>query len=148
MAVALQSSKHPVADPGDAIEYCYQQGWTDGLPVVPPTEDRVRPFLDAMGLAPEAVEGTWDYRLIEEVAGAAIPSHPDWVIRTGREQAETIMEEARAQAYHHAADWLAKAREAYRVADREDEWRTYLEERITRHQRKYKLRPMLEALRR
>jgi uncharacterized Zn finger protein len=95
-----------------------------------------------------AVEGTWDYRLLEEVAGAAIPSHPDWVIRTGREQAETIMEEARAQAYHHAADWLAKAREAYRVAGREDEWRAYLAEQIARHQRKYKLRPMLEALRR
>jgi uncharacterized Zn finger protein len=96
----------------------------------------------------EAVEGTWDYRLLEEVAGAAIPSHPDWVIRTGREQAETIMDEARAQAYHHAADWLAKAREAYRAAGREDEWRDYLEAQIARHQRKYKLRPMLEALRR
>jgi len=25
----------------DAVEFCYAQGWTDGLPVVPPTEDRV-----------------------------------------------------------------------------------------------------------
>jgi len=23
------------------VEFCYAQGWTDGLPVVPPTEDRV-----------------------------------------------------------------------------------------------------------
>jgi len=25
----------------DTVEFCYAQGWTDGLPVVPPTEDRV-----------------------------------------------------------------------------------------------------------
>ena len=30
-----------------AIEFCYEQGWTDGLPVVPPSEDRVRDFLAA-----------------------------------------------------------------------------------------------------
>ena len=23
-----------------AIDYCYEQGWTDGLPVVPPAIDR------------------------------------------------------------------------------------------------------------
>src|SRR5262249_42713559 len=33
-----------VADPWDAIEACYAEGWTDGLPVVPPTE----PLVDAM----------------------------------------------------------------------------------------------------
>src|SRR4029450_13057178 len=27
-----------VADPWAAIEACYAKGWTDGLPVVPPTE--------------------------------------------------------------------------------------------------------------
>jgi hypothetical protein len=30
---------------------------------------------------------------------------------------------------------------------REEEWRTYLSELLDRHQRKYKLVPMLEALR-
>ena len=30
----------------DAIELCYQKGWTDGLPVIPPTQDRVLEFLD------------------------------------------------------------------------------------------------------
>ena len=28
-----------------AIDYCYEQGWTDGLPVVPPTEARVLPMV-------------------------------------------------------------------------------------------------------
>ncbi len=26
----------------DPVEFCYEQGGTDGLPVVPPTEERVR----------------------------------------------------------------------------------------------------------
>ena len=24
-----------------AIDYCYEQGWTDGLPVIPPVKERV-----------------------------------------------------------------------------------------------------------
>ena len=57
MAVELTAARHTLDDPGAAIEYCYDQGWTDGLPVVPPTEERVRAFLDVMGLAPEKVVG-------------------------------------------------------------------------------------------
>ncbi len=33
----------------DAVEFCYAQGWTDGLPVVPPTEGRVRRMLAGTG---------------------------------------------------------------------------------------------------
>ena len=33
----------------DAIERCYELGWTDGLPVVPPTADRVAQFIDRTG---------------------------------------------------------------------------------------------------
>jgi hypothetical protein len=44
-------------DEGDLIERCYESGWTDGLPVVPPTEERVRAFLDAAGLEPGQVLG-------------------------------------------------------------------------------------------
>ena len=49
----LASKRHVVEDLGQAIELCYERGWTDGLPVVPPTEDRVRAMLDASGLAPD-----------------------------------------------------------------------------------------------
>ena len=31
----------------EAIERCYELGWTDGLPVVPPTVDRVNQFIEA-----------------------------------------------------------------------------------------------------
>ena len=30
----------------EAIERCYELGWTDGLPVVPPTVERVQQFID------------------------------------------------------------------------------------------------------
>ncbi len=33
----------------EAVERCYELGWTDGLPVVPPTAARVAEFLDAAG---------------------------------------------------------------------------------------------------
>ena len=34
---------------GDAIDLMYETGWTDGLPVVPPTADRVKLFVDYTG---------------------------------------------------------------------------------------------------
>jgi hypothetical protein len=49
----LTSKRHVVEDPTHAIEFCFQQGWTDGLPVVPPTEPAVRAMLEAAGLEPD-----------------------------------------------------------------------------------------------
>jgi hypothetical protein len=33
----------------EALEICYDNGWTDGLPVIPPTEDRVAKLLTGVG---------------------------------------------------------------------------------------------------
>src|SRR5438128_7064387 len=52
MASPLTSTRHPVADPGEAIEVCFAKGWSDGLPVVPATPDRVEAMLLAAGLDP------------------------------------------------------------------------------------------------
>jgi len=41
-----------------AIDYCYEQGWTDGLPVIPPVIDRVEATLAYEGRPPEAVIAT------------------------------------------------------------------------------------------
>jgi len=50
---ALQSRRVEVPDSFDAIQdYCWQQGWTDGLPVVPATEPLVRKMLQAYGEDP------------------------------------------------------------------------------------------------
>jgi hypothetical protein len=38
-----------------AIDYCYEQGWTDGLPVVPPEVGRVKAMLAADARPPETV---------------------------------------------------------------------------------------------
>ncbi len=57
MVSELTSVRHEVPDTLEAIEYCYRQGWTDGLPVVPPTQERVREFLAYAGLDPETVVG-------------------------------------------------------------------------------------------
>ena len=42
-------------DPLAAIDYCYEQGWTDGLPVVPPSVERVDHMLEYEGRPAETV---------------------------------------------------------------------------------------------
>lgn len=43
------------AAPVEAIEYCYERGWTDGLPVVPCTSALLDAFLAQTGRAPDDV---------------------------------------------------------------------------------------------
>jgi hypothetical protein len=50
MTGTLTAKRHLVPDGADAVEFCHAQGWTDGLPVIPPTADRVRAMLDAVRL--------------------------------------------------------------------------------------------------
>jgi hypothetical protein len=45
-------------DESDVQETYFERGWTDGLPIVPPTPARVEALLAAAALAPEAVLGT------------------------------------------------------------------------------------------
>jgi uncharacterized Zn finger protein len=99
-----------------------------------------------VGDAIAAVEGDPFGDLVARVADAAIESHPDWVIETCRRQAEEIMNQGRSKYYDEAVDWLTKVQGAHLAAGREEEWLAYLEELIDHHQRKYKLRPMLEDL--
>jgi uncharacterized Zn finger protein len=87
------------------------------------------------------------HALAERVVEAALVSRPAWAARTSRHQAERIMNPGKSEYYHEAARWLAQARQAHRNADTENEWRTYLNDLLQQHQRKYKLRPLLEALR-
>jgi hypothetical protein len=42
----LTSRRIELSDPSEAMEYFYGQGWTDGLPVVPPTPEKVSEFLE------------------------------------------------------------------------------------------------------
>lgn len=55
--VTLQSRRIEAADHFEAIELFYARGWTDGLPVVPPTEERVEAMLSAVPRDPGEVVG-------------------------------------------------------------------------------------------
>ncbi len=104
------------------------------------------------GLIKDAIEALDPYAshtLVEQVVNAALESqsHLDWVILACRKQAEYIMDGGKAEYYYSAASWLAKARTAFRALEHEKDWQAYLSELLSRHGRKYKLVPMLKALR-
>jgi hypothetical protein len=72
----LEITGHEAADPLAAIEFCYRQGWTDGLPVVPPTEERVAAFLGYLGRERDEVVGEVPERrrhvTVEQVVANAV----------------------------------------------------------------------------
>ena len=70
----LRSTSVAVAEALQAIEECHRRGWTDGLPVVPPTAPAIREMLRAGGLAPEQTLGEFRLRKItaEKVAINAV----------------------------------------------------------------------------
>jgi uncharacterized Zn finger protein len=115
--------------------------------------DRAEILLDE-GLIDDAVcsvgEGE-NYETSDDVLmrlmDAAYTSHPDWVIRVAERKAARIMEAGSAGLYELAAKWLQRAAQAYDAAGRIDEWSARIEGLIEKHRRKYKLRPLLEALR-
>ena len=72
----LASAVHEVADAFEANELFQRNGWTDGLPIVPPTEAGVRAFLHAAHLKADHVVGVEPVRrrriTAEKVAIAAV----------------------------------------------------------------------------
>lgn len=42
-----------IIDERDLVEYYFDQPWSDGLPVVPPTPERVAAVLDVLGGDPD-----------------------------------------------------------------------------------------------
>jgi hypothetical protein len=76
MMDTLRSPLYEVADAFEANELFQRNGWTDGLPIVPPTEPGVRRFLETAGLPADAVVGVEPVRrrriTAEKVAIAAV----------------------------------------------------------------------------
>lgn len=72
----LSSNVLEVEDAFEVNELYQRNGWTDGLPIVPPTESRVLQFLDAIGCVPDHAIGTEPVRrrriTAEKVAIAAV----------------------------------------------------------------------------
>ncbi len=53
----LGSRTFEMPDIAAAVEFCYQQGWTDGLPVVPPTQAAIERIVHYLGRDPQEVVG-------------------------------------------------------------------------------------------
>ncbi len=65
MAITLASRRYSIeGDLDDAVEFCFRQGWTDGLPVVPPTEARVASMLEAARLDPRQEVAAIEHRAV------------------------------------------------------------------------------------
>src|SRR3954447_6415043 len=61
----LKSRRVEIADAEDEIEAFFDRGWTDGLPVVPPTEERVLRMLEGTTRAPDEIVATVPPDLVE-----------------------------------------------------------------------------------
>ena len=57
MSTRLLSTRHEVENESAAQDFLHGKGWTDGLPVIAPTPERVLACLDAAVLAPDQVIG-------------------------------------------------------------------------------------------
>src|SRR2546422_11771118 len=57
MSQSLRSKRYDLTDAFAVNEFYHAKGWTDGLPIVPPTEERVSECLDAPGFAPGDIIG-------------------------------------------------------------------------------------------
>jgi hypothetical protein len=67
--VTATSDGYEVAGFDDVQEMFHRNGWTDGLPVVPPTPERVDALLAAAGLAADDQLGYYEERRIPVLAG-------------------------------------------------------------------------------
>ena len=55
---SLTSNRLEFEEATEAMEYYFDRGWTDGLPIVPPTPLRVTEFLDGAGRSSSEIVGT------------------------------------------------------------------------------------------
>jgi hypothetical protein len=53
----LKSREIAVGEWDDPIEACFERGWSDGLPVVPPTDERILRMLGGTSRAPDEIIG-------------------------------------------------------------------------------------------
>lgn len=81
---SLTARRISVGDPGDEHEAIYERGWTDGLPVVPPTPERVIAMLGGTGrgssevlgvLPPDYTECTVEKAAINAVMAGCRPEY-------------------------------------------------------------------------
>jgi len=81
------------------------------------------------------------YSVVETVADGVVQHRPEWVVKISLKHAERLMYEPKSKNYPIAATWLKRAKQAYKLLGKMDEWKRYLEET----KEKYKRRPALQS---
>ncbi|MET0323734.1 MAG: thioredoxin family protein [Ilumatobacteraceae bacterium] len=85
----LHSRRIELAELEDEFEAMFSRGWTDGLPVVPPTEERVLRMLEGTSrdeqdivatVPPDLVDVTVEKIAIAAVMAGCLPEYLPWVI--------------------------------------------------------------------
>ena len=76
MAHQFSSTHIALDETEELVELCYQKGWTDGLPVVPPTLERVERMLSGTNRNPDEliapVPPKWGRATVEKIAINAV----------------------------------------------------------------------------
>jgi uncharacterized Zn finger protein len=88
----------------------------------------------------------WSGKL-EKVIQTVSEAFPDWTFTQCYRQATDIIESGRSAYYDIAIAWLRQGRDILLRAGQSERWQACLDELLQKHRQKYKLRPMLEALR-
>ena len=84
MTVPLRSARLEVEDALAANELFQRNGWSDGLPIVPPTESRVAEYLTWANLAPDEILGVEPVRRLAITAEkAAVRQCVDILLASG-----------------------------------------------------------------
>ncbi|MCX7856102.1 MAG: hypothetical protein N2556_09085, partial [Anaerolineae bacterium] len=83
---------------------------------------------------------------VDRVIEAVKDEFPDWAFGKCRQRAEEIMDAGKAGEYDAAIRWLRRGRDILLAAGQQGRWDAYLQSLLEKHQRKYKLVPMLKTL--
>jgi uncharacterized Zn finger protein len=160
--LALQAAWQALRDHTSLENYCWLQEhmgdeWssrrTEALEIVAAGSDHQqaveiylheRMYREAIALADRHPWWVDVGQVIEVVKG----EFPDWAFGKCRQQAEEIMDAGKAGQYDIAIQWLRRGRDILLAAGRKTEWDAYLQSLLQKHQRKYKLVPMLKTLER
>jgi uncharacterized Zn finger protein len=142
--------ENPSLDSYKTIKRLAAARWTKLQPEAMKLIDK---FYDKLPLAEVLLfEQEWDrvidvaerrsvsYQVMETVADAVVTQRPQWVVQMSLKQAERLMIEVKSQNYPIAANWLKKAKKAYKQLGQLPEWQAYLD----KTKEKYKRRPALQ----
>jgi uncharacterized Zn finger protein len=143
--------EHPSLETYKTIKRLAEPGWKRLRPEV---MAKLRRSYDKQVLAEVyLLEEEWDeaikvaegrdvwYPIIETVADGVVHHRPEWVVKISLKHAERLMSEPKSKNYPTAAAWLKRAKQAYKLLGKTDEWKRYLGET----KEKYKRRPALQS---